>query len=115
MGMDYKYSGSANYNRFGEELCAVAKVFSGVKASQLKDRKANVGNNTYKPIFIFPKDTNKLLVRWFNDVYGNFTAEETFKVTEEFLKHPEIKDISEQIWHELLCCAYYGEPWCILY
>lgn len=111
MGMDYKYSGSASGLRFSKELCAVAEVFGGVKTNYLKDRKANVEHNTDKPKFIFPKGTNEILVKWFNNVYDDFTTEETFKVTEEFIKHPEIKDISEQIWEELLHCAYYEEPW----
>lgn len=111
MGMDYKYSGSASGLRFSKELCAVAEVFGGVKTNYLKDRKANVEHNTDKPKFIFPKGTNEILVKWFNNVYGDFTTEETFKVTEEFIKHPEIKDISIQIWNELLYCSYFEEPW----
>lgn len=111
MGMDYKYSGSASGLRFSKELCAVAEVFGGVKTNYSKDRKANVEHDTDKPKFIFPKGTNEILVKWFNNVYDDFTTEETFEVTKELLKHTEIKDISIQICNELLYCSYFEEPW----
>lgn len=132
MGMDYKYSGSASYGRFNKELCAVAEIFGAIKTDNLKaretdvvrcDSKHNIFHNVFgtysvlkavEPKFVFPKGTNKTLAKWFENVYGKFTVKETFEVAKEFIKHPEIRDISEQIWNELLRCAYYEEPWHIL-
>lgn len=98
MGMDYFYSGSASYTRFNEELCAVAKVFDGIK-----DGKE----------FIFPEGTNEALVKWFNNAYGDFTIEETKTVWKHISKHAEIEEISIQIWNELKICDELDDAWCI--
>lgn len=131
MGMDYKYSGSASYSRFDKELCAVAEVFGAVKTECLKAREVDVARcnskhnifynvfGTYsvlkadEPKFIFPKDINKTLVKWFQNVYGKFTVEETREVFRQCTKHPEIKTISQQIWNELSFCSKNKLPWCI--
>ena len=95
MGMDYKFAGSASYPRFNEELREVAKIFGGTKPDK----------------FIFPDGTNEILVKWFNDIYGDFTVEETKIVWEHISQHPEIKDISNQIWHELEFLTNIDEEW----
>lgn len=124
MGMDYSWAGSASYPRFDRELCAVAEVFGGIKTEHLKEREATENerpcgywfgflssddsNNTK---FVFPDGTNETLVRWFNNIYGDFTAEETKTVWEHISKHTEIEEISHQIWHELEICNELNEPW----
>lgn len=98
MGMDYSYAGSASYPRFNEELCAVAEIFGGVKVGA---------------VFDFPIGTNETLVKWFNNIYGDFTCEETKAVWELVSEHPEIKEISHQIWRELEAVVEFGEAWYI--
>lgn len=132
MGMDYKYSGSASYGRFDKELCAVAEIFGAVKTDNLKTRETDVAKfnskhnmfyhvfGTYSILkadelkFLFPKDTNKTLVKWFQNVYGKFTVEETKEIFEQMRKHPDIEIISQQIWNELLFCSKNNLPWHIL-
>ena len=102
MGMDYGYAGSATYSRFFNELRAVANVFGGIETENLQER------------FVFPKGTNEILVRWFNNIYGeDFTVEETKVVWECVLQHPEIKNISRQIWCELEMLDLEEEAWYI--
>lgn len=36
MGMDYQYAGSASYDRFGQEVDLVAKMFGGVSQQLAK-------------------------------------------------------------------------------
>ena len=100
MGMEYTYAGSASYSRFYEELCAVAEVFGGIK------------NNNRK--FTFPKETNETLIKWFNNVYGDdFTVKETKIIWEHIKEHPEIEEISRQIWYELESSVYCNDCWYI--
>ena len=100
MGMDYCWSGSASYPRFETELMNVATVFGGQKRIQ-------------RPQFIFPEDTNEVLVRWFNDIYGDFSVEETKIIWELVSAHPEIEEISWQIWNELKTCVEFEDGWYI--
>lgn len=127
MGMDYNYAGSASYPRFDEELCAVAAVFGGQKTEHLKEREASIpkstvpywfgtlsGDKSDLPKFVFPENTDPVLMKWFNDIYGRkacFTAEETKTVWENVQKHPEIQTISHQIWTELEELTALNEPW----
>ena len=102
MGMDYEYAGSATYSRFFNELRAVVKVFGGIETENLQER------------FVFPKETNEILIHWFNNIYGeDFTVEETKVVWDCISQHPEIEDISRQIWYELETLVEYGEGWSI--
>ncbi len=124
MGMDYSWAGSASYPRFDRELCAVAEIFGGIKTEHLKNRE-NTENerpfgywfgflssdDTNKKKFIFPEETNETLVKWFNDIYGDFDSEETKAIWEEISKHPEIKEISSQIWYELEMLTQFNESW----
>lgn len=124
MGMDYNWAGSASYPRFDRELCAVAEVFGGIKTEHLKEREATENerplgywfgflssDGTDKVKFVFPEGTNETLVKWFNNIYGDFTVEETKTVWEHISKHPEIDEISHQIWHELEMLNEYDEAW----
>lgn len=124
MGMDYSWSGSASYPRFDKELCAVAEVFGGIKTEHLKEREATENERpcgywfgflssdySDKEKFVFPNGTNKTLVKWFNNIYGDFTMEETKIVWEHISKHTEIEEISRQIWNELETCIEIDDAW----
>ena len=100
MDMDYVWSGSASYPRFHQELTDVAELFGGV-------------NRIRYPWFIFPPETNDILVKWFNLPYEDFTAKETKIIWEEVRQHPEIKEISWQIWNELEKCVEFEDRWYI--
>lgn len=112
MGMDYRYSGSAAYARFSEELCNIAEVFGAIKST---DFDALTFYKVWDDCrFAFPVKTPKILAIWFNDVYGvrhKYTVIETKEIWKLVCQHPEIKDISQQIWHELECCAEYDACW----
>ena len=124
MGMDFSYAGSASYPRFDRELCAVAEVFGGIKTEHLTEREATENerlfgywfgflssDNSNKPKFIFPEDVNKTLVKWFNNIYEYFTISETKIIWYLVSQHPEIKEISYQIWTELKECVEYETGW----
>ena len=125
MGMDFQYAGSASYPRFEQELCEIAKVFKGIESEHLKQKKETeskkifsywIGflgsDQTKEPNFIFPDGTNEILVKWFNNVYNeNFTSDGTKIIWENISKHPEIKEISRQIWEELEILCEENEPW----
>lgn len=124
MGMDYQYMGSASYPRFDEELCAVASVFGGKKTEHLQARKNGTrkgsldywfgflsSDHSGEEKFVFPKGTNETLVKWFNHIYGDFTEKETQTIWEIIRKHPEIKEISYQIWSELEILVSLKDSW----
>lgn len=126
MGMDYSWAGSASYPRFDRELCAVAEVFGGIKTEYLKNREDTENERPFgywfgflssddanEKKFIFPEETNETLVKWFNDIYGDFTPEETKVIWGEISKHIEIKEISRQIWYELEMLTQFNESWYI--
>lgn len=124
MGMDYKWSGSSSYPRFDREICAVAEVFGGMKTEYLKERMAT---ECERPCgywfgflssdcsdidkFAFPQGTNETLIKWFNHIYDYFTPEETETIWEQISRHPEIEEISWQIWHELQTLSELGYGW----
>lgn len=124
MGMDYQYAGSASYPRFDRELCKVAEIFGGIKTEHLKEREVTENERPFGywfgflssdksdlPKFVFPKETNDILVKWFNDIYSDFTKEETRIIWDCISKHPEIEDISYQIWRELEMLTRLNEGW----
>jgi hypothetical protein len=126
MGMNYQYAGSASYPRFDRELCAVAEVFGGIKTEHLKERETTESERPFGyffgflnsddsdlPKFVFPEGTNEVLIKWFNDIYGDFNKEETKIVWEHISTHPEIKEISNQIWNELKQLVKWNESWFI--
>lgn len=118
MGMDYQYAGSASYPRFEKELCEVAAVFGGMLTEELKKKKEETIPNSLQywfgvissespetEKFVFPKNTNEVLVKWFNDIYGTFSEYETATIWKIVSQHPEIQEISSQIWNELKSLA----------
>lgn len=125
MGMDYQYAGSSSYPRFDRELCEVAKIFGGVETAYLKQRRETEKERSFgywlgfmssgdvkEPKFVFSEETNEVLVKWFNNIYSeDFTSEETRIVWENISKHPEVKNISSQIWDELETLCKDDEQW----
>ena len=124
MGVDYRYAGSASYPRFDEEICEISKIFDGEKTEDLIKREKNSSNestldywfgflksDSKKPNFIFPKGTDETLVKWFNDPYAIFDEKETKVIWDNISKHPEIEDISYQIWFELKTLVECGHCW----
>lgn len=118
MGMDYQYAGSASYPRFEKELCEVAAVFGGMLTEELKKKKEETIPNSLQywfgvissespetEKFVFPKNTNEVLVKWFNNIYGTFSEYETATIWKIVSQHPEIQEISSQIWNELKSLA----------
>lgn len=118
MGMDYQYAGSASYPRFEKELCEVAAVFGGMLTEELKKKKEETiphslqywfgvisSESPETEKFVFPKNTNETLVKWFNDIYGTFSVYETVTIWKMVSQHPEIQEISSQIWDELKTLA----------
>lgn len=129
MGMGYKYAGSASYPRFDTELSNIAKIFGGMLTSDAKKLVADItpendfirymfgplsGDDTVGDKFVFPKGTPAVLVKWFNHIYSeDFTPEETNEIWTLFRQHPEIEEISRQIWYELEQLAELCESWYI--
>lgn len=126
MGMDYQYAGSASYPRFDRELCSVAEVFGGVKTEHLKQREETENDRPFgywfgfmssdgsdTPKFTFPEGTNEVLVKWFNNLYEDFSEEETKIVWEYISAHLEIEEISSQLWYELQTLTELDEGWSI--
>lgn len=125
MGMDYQWAGSASYPRFDRELCDVAAVFGGIKTEHLKERERTENerplgywfgflssDKSKEPKFVFPECTDETLIKWFNDPYSEyFTAKETAVIWEQISAHPEIEEISYQIWHELEMLSALGDCW----
>ena len=68
-------------------------------------------DNSDLPKFTFPEDTNDVLVKWFNNIYDDFSEEETKIVWENIQVYPEIQDISDQIWNELETLVENDEGW----
>lgn len=124
MGMEYTWAGSASYPRFDRELCAVAEIFGGVKTEHLKNREDTENSrpfgywfgflssdNTNEPKFSFPKETDEILTKWFNNIYGNMSVKDTTHIWQLVAAHPEIKEISRQLWEELEACVETNTGW----
>ena len=124
MGVDYRYAGSSSYPRFDREICEIAKIFGGEKTEDLIKREENSSNestldywfgflkSTSKETnFVFPKGTDKTLIRWFNDPYDIFNEKETKVIWNHISKHSEIENISDQIWRELETLVKCGRGW----
>ena len=129
MGMDYQYAGSASYPRFDAELKNVAKIFGGIPTKEFEEYAEEAP--TIVPLnvkywfgssdmtgnrFLFPEGTDEKLIEWFNDPYTELTAEDTKRVGQFILAHPEIQndDIhASQIYYEFKMLIQCNEGWSI--
>lgn len=123
MGMSYRYSGSASYPRFEEEVEQVVQILGGRKASSLQKKQDEVEGTIYqwfgclqgdkKIKFYFPAGTPEAVIRFFNDIYGYHNADEVFDVWEYIYQNFEgpVADASPQIWRELRLCVEFGTGW----
>ena len=127
MGMDYSYSGSSSYPRFDREIKSLVELFGGRETKELEKRKetenerpcgywfgymSSAEPNMQK--YVFPKETNEILVKWFNNIYNTFTEEETVIVFTEIKKHKaKVLEISSQIYNELETLCECNEGWYI--
>lgn len=125
MGMDYKYAGSASYPRFDREIKQIVEIFGGVESKELIKRKetenerplgywfgyaSSAPDNMEK--YIFPNDTNEVLIKWFNHIYDKFSIDDTKIIYDELWKHKnEIENISGQIIYEFEALMENNEGW----
>ena len=63
--------------------------------------------------FTFPDGTPDIIVDWLNRPYKYRSADETREIWEFVSRHPQIANISDQIWKELETLVYYSEGWLI--
>lgn len=124
MGVDYRYSGSASYPRFYEEVEGIAvKVFGAKKTEDYGNKQADPKNNDMIGYFMgrahtscdkkfdFPDDVPETVQRFLEKPQDKYTDKEVRQIWEAFKCHPEIDDISNQIYEELKYCAKYGYDW----
>ena len=125
MGMDYQYAGSASYPRFDDEIKKVVELLGGVESKELQNRKETENERPFGYWFgymsssddnmekyIFPEGTNKIVVKWFNHIYDDFSPEDTKIIYKEL--HPykdSIQGVCRQLWCELRNLYAYGEGW----
>lgn len=103
MGMNYFWSGSASYGRFLEEMGEIAKVFGA------QVRKTTKGVQYY----VYYKPIPEVVGRWLDHPYNYIPPQETKKIWEKVRQHPEIEEISWQIWNELEKCVEFEDGWYI--
>lgn len=125
MGMDYRYAGSASYPRYEEEIVAVAMVFGGRETKDIQDYHEKCLHEPLGywfgymfpkgdediPKFAFPEGTPEIIMKWLDHPYDDLTPEETKAIWKIVESHPEIQEISSQIWSELKQLVYYDEGW----
>lgn len=125
MGLDYRYQGSTSYHRFDTELTEVVKILGGIPTEEFLEAVKNSKNNyinylhgvtnysKYKDMekFVFPDGTNEVLVRWANHPYAVLTSEETDEIWKELCVHPEIEEVSSQIYNEFADLHTFNEGW----
>lgn len=103
MGMDYVWSGSASYRRFLEEMGEIAKVFGA------QVRKTAEGVQYY----VYYEPIPEVVVGWLDHPYDYFLPQRTKEIWEAVRQHPEIEEISWQIWNELKTCVEFEDGWYI--
>lgn len=119
MGVDFFFSGSASYPRYYEEVEKIAvQCFGATLNNKFVKAEKKVEKSLLNPEymfgsvhdrhdkFIFPKETPKIIVEFCREPVGkNYNSRELWKV---FQQHPEIEDISFQIWNEVKVSAECG-------
>ena len=122
MGMDYKYAGSASYDRFGNEVEIVAKLFGGVLTEEYVKHQKSIIEGTvdwwmgdHKKFtgrkFTFPDGVDSTFVEWVEHPYKEFTSNETEKIYS--ILATKSNDIPIQILSEFTSLVVYGEGWYI--
>ena len=103
MGMDYVWSGSASYRRFLKEMGEIAEVFGAQVCYTVE------GVQYYK----FYEPISEVVVGWLDSPYDYFSPQRTKEIWEAVRQHPEIEEISWQIWNELEKCVEFEDGWYI--
>ena len=122
MGMDYQYAGSASYDRFGQEVDLVAKMFGGVQTPEFVQHQLAVKNGTVDwwmgkqhkftgRKYQFPKDTNEVFIKWVENPYAMLTKEETLEVHSVLVR--KYGSIPIQILNEFETLVTLEECWYI--
>jgi hypothetical protein len=121
MGVDFKWGGSASYPRYYEEVEEIAvKCFGATLNPDFTIDEKKVQKSLINPTymfgtvherpdkFFFPEGTPEAVVKFCKEPCELHAAKPLW---EEFKQHPEIEEISDQIWNEVKCCAKYGEDY----
>lgn len=61
--------------------------------------------------FVFPDGTPDAIADWLNRPYKCRTTDETLEIWRLVSQHPQIADISYQIWNELETLVHHNEGW----
>lgn len=103
MGMDYVWSGSASYRRFLKEMGEIAEVFGAQVC------------NTAEGVqyYVYYEPVPEVVVGWLDHPYDYFPPQRTKEIWEAVRQHPEIEEISWQIWNELEKCVEFEDGWYI--
>lgn len=122
MGVDFKWSGSASYPRYYEEVQKIAtQCFGAVLNEQFVKDEQKVEKSLLNPEymfgsvherddkFTFPEGTPEEVVKFCQKPVGKFY--DAKKLWEAFQVHPEIEEISDDIWNEVKTCALYNESY----
>lgn len=121
MGVSFNWGGGgASYPRYYEEVEAIATKCFGATLNpkfveDAKQVEKSLVNPTYmfgkvhdRPDkFIFPEGTPEAIVAFCRKPVDE--CYEPKPLWDAFQQHPEIEEISYQIWEEVRCCAIYGE------
>ena len=119
MGVDFSWGGSASYPRYYDEVEQIAvKCFGAVLNTKFIEDNEKVTKSLLNPSymfgtvherddkFIFPENTPEAIIKFCKKPCDPHDAK---PIWEAFQQHPEIEEISDQIWNEAKCCAEYDE------
>lgn len=125
MGVDFTWGGSASYPRYYEEVQKIAtQCFGAVLNAQFVKDEQKVEKSLLNPEymfgsvherddkFTFPEGTPEEVVKFCQKPVGEFY--DAKKLWEAFQVHPEIEEISYQIWEEVKACATYNESYHVM-
>lgn len=120
MGVDFTWEGSASYPRYYDEVEQIAvKCFGAKLTEQFVEDSGKVQKSILNPSymfgevherddkFIFPESTPEVILQFCRKPVGEFY--DATLLWQAFQTHPEIEEISPQIWNEVQQCAEFGE------
>ena len=120
MGVCFPFGGSASYPRYYDEIQQIAtQCFGAVLNPQFVQDEQKVQKSLLNPEymfgtvhersdkFTFPEGTPEEVVKLCQKPVDEFY--DAKKLWEAFQKHPEIEEISDDIWNAVRNCAEYGE------